>query len=315
MTLALALVALTLALPWGAAAATRGLAALLPPREACAALTSAAVLLAGGTVAALIGLLHVPFLAALERIPPARAAAEWPAAVPVSAAAGAALAFQAVRTTRRWFAYRSVLARAWASTSDAVSDGDLLVVTDGGPRAYALPAWCGHAGRVVVTTGMLRTLGRAEREVLLGHERAHLRGRHHLLSLAVDLAAAVHPALRSLRPALDFHLERWADESAASAVGDRRLTATAIARAALAASTAEKRPENRGPLLTVGTGPVPQRVEALLRPVPLRPRSHRTRAALAGLVTAVSVSAPSGLVLAYWLHEYVELTARALLAD
>ncbi|MFZ3492882.1 hypothetical protein ACODT5_06520 [Streptomyces sp. 5.8] len=157
-------------------------------------------------------------------------------------------------------------------------------------------------------------LGPAEREVLLGHERAHLTGRHHLLSLTADLAAAVHPALRSLRPALDFHLERWADESAAAAVGNRRLTATVIARAALAASAAGKLPENRGPLLAVGTGPVPQRVEALLRPVPVRPRSHRTRAAVAGLVATVSVSALLCLALAYGLHEYVELTARALLA-
>ncbi|MFZ3492881.1 hypothetical protein ACODT5_06515 [Streptomyces sp. 5.8] len=119
MTLVLALVMLTLALPWGAAAATRRLASLLPPREACAALTAAAVLLAGGTVAALIGLFHVPFLASLEQIPLARAAAEWPAAVPVSAAAGAALAFQAVRMARRWYDHRSARpsARCCSGTS------------------------------------------------------------------------------------------------------------------------------------------------------------------------------------------------------
>ncbi|MFD5144041.1 M56 family metallopeptidase [Streptomyces sp. NPDC058401] len=312
MTLALALVMPALVLPWGAAAATRRLASLLPPREACAALTAAAVLLTGGTVAALIGLFHVPFLASLEQIPLARAAAEWPATVPAAAAAGAVLALQTVRAARRWYAHRSVLARAWASTGDAVSDGDLLVVPDGDPHAFALPAWRGRAGRVVVTTGMLRILGPAERAVLLGHERAHLRGRHHLLSLTADIAAAVHPALRSLRPALDFHLERWADESAATAVGNRRLAATAIARAALAASTAERQPETRGPLLAVGTGPVPQRVEALLRPVPVRPRSHRTRAAVVALAAAVSAAALSGLALAYGLHEYVELAARAL---
>ncbi|WP_308401491.1 hypothetical protein [Streptomyces sp. AP-93] len=46
-----------------------------------------------------------------------------------------------------------------ASTGDAVSDGDLLVVPDGDPHAFALPAWRGRAGRVVVTTGMLRTPG------------------------------------------------------------------------------------------------------------------------------------------------------------
>ncbi|MFF3674411.1 M48 family metalloprotease [Streptomyces sp. NPDC002120] len=316
MTLALAVVVLTLALPWGAAAATRRLAALLPPREACAALTGAALLLAGGTVAALIGLFHVPFLASLERIPTAQAAAAWPAAVPVAAVAGLVLAFRTVLVVRRWFERRSLLAHAWASASagDAVSEGDLLVVRDCVPQAFALPGWRGRGGRVVVTTGMLRTLGPAEREVLLGHERAHLAGRHHLLSAAAHLAAAVHPALRTLRPALDFHLERWADESAAAAVGDRRLAGTAIARAALAAASAEKAGGAHGPLLAIGAGPVPQRVEALLRPVPVRPQARRTRAAAAGLVAAVAVSALLGLVLPYGLHEYVELAAEGLRA-
>ncbi|WP_327387066.1 MULTISPECIES: M56 family metallopeptidase [unclassified Streptomyces] len=315
MTLVLAVVMLTMVLPWAAVPATRRLADLLPPREACAALTGAALLLAGGTVAALIGLFHVPFLASLEQIPLSRAAAEWPAIVPVAAVAGAVLAFQAVLLIRRWYERRAVLARAWASTGDAVPDGDLLVVPDAEPQAFALPGWRGRSGRVVVTTGMLKTLGPAEREVLLGHERAHLTGRHHLWSVTAYLAAAVHPALRPLRPALDFHLERWADESAASAVGDRRLAATAIARAALAATSAEKAGKGRGPLLSVSTGPVPQRVEALLQPVPVRPRARRAQAAVAGLVTAVTVSALLGLVLAYGLHEYVEFAARDLLAD
>ncbi|MFB7259052.1 M56 family metallopeptidase [Streptomyces nojiriensis] len=321
MTLVLAVVVLTLALPWAAVPAGRRLAALLPPREACAALTGTAVLLAGATVAALVGLFHVPLLATLEQIPLSQAAAEWPAAVPVAAAAGAVLAFQAVLLFRRWYERRSLLARAWACTGDAVSDGDLLVVPDPEPQAFALPGWRGRGGRVVVTTGMLKTLGPAEREVLLGHERAHLTGRHHLWSVTTHLATAVHPALRALRPALDFHLERWADESAASSVGDRRLAATAIARAALAASStaaaasAGKRGMVRGPALSVNTGPVPQRVEALLQPVPVRPQTRGTQAAVAGLVTAVTVCALLGLLLAYGLHEYVEFAARDLLGD
>lgn len=193
-----------------------------------------------------------------------------------------------------------------------MSDGDLLVVPDGEPHAFALPAWRKRAGRIVVTTGLLRTPGPAEREVLFGHERAHLKGNHHLLSLTANLAAAIHPALRSLRPAVDFHLERWADESAASSVGNRRLAATAIARAALAASAAEKRPGKPRAPSDVRHGAGPQRVEALLRPAPVRPQGHRTRAAITGLVTTVSVSALSGRVLACRLHEYVEFTAGAL---
>ncbi|MEU0953614.1 M56 family metallopeptidase [Streptomyces niveus] len=309
MTLVLAVVVLTLVLPWGAAAATLRLAALLPPREACVALTGAAALLAGGTVSALIGLFHVPFLAFLERIPLSQSAAEWPATVPVAVVAGAVLAVQTVLLLRRWYEHRSLLARGWASTGDAVPDGDLLVVPGSAPQAFALPGLRKRSGRIVVTTGMLGVLGPAEREVLLGHERAHLAGRHHLLSVTAYLSAAVHPALRPLHRALDFHLERWADETAAESVGNRRLAASAIARAALAGADAEGGDGRRGPLLSVGTGPVPQRVQALLRPAMVRPRTRGARAALAGLVTAVAVSALLGLILAYGLHEYVELAA------
>ncbi|WEH43142.1 M56 family metallopeptidase [Streptomyces sp. AM 2-1-1] len=314
MTLVLAMVGLTLVLPWGGAAAGRGLAAFLPPREACAVLTSAAVLLAGGTVAALVGLFHVPFLASLERVPLPRSAAEWPAALPIAAAAGVVLVTQAVLVGRRWYERRSILAGARASAGDPDSDSDLLVVPDADPQAFALPGRRGQRGRVVVTTGMIRALEPDERDVLFSHERAHLAGRHHVLSVSVHLAAAVHPALRSLLPALDYHLERWADESAAASVGDRKLAATAIARAALAAASSGRTDTARGPLLSVGTGPVPQRVGALLGPVPSRPRGAGPRAAAAGLLAAVVVPALLGLVLPYGLHEYVESTARALLA-
>lgn len=306
MTLVLALVTAALVLPWGGAAATRRLAALLPPREASLAVTGAAVLLAGGTAAALVGLFHVPFLAAHDYLPLARVAAAWPAVVPVAAVAGAVLACQAVLVARRWRAHRSLLARTWDGAGGAVADGDLLVVRDADPRAFALPGRRGRGGRVVVTTGMLRALAPAQREVLLGHERAHLRARHDLLSLTAHLAAAVHPALRPLGTDLDFHLERWADEEAAAEVGDRRLAATAIARAALAVTPRTAPGRVRAPLLSVSTGPVPQRVEALLRPRPVLPASRVTRAVAAGLVTAVAGSALLAVALAYGLHEYVE---------
>ncbi|PYC61400.1 M56 family peptidase, partial [Streptomyces tateyamensis] len=70
-----------------------------------------------------------------------------------------------------------------------------------------------------------------ERAALLAHERAHLRARHHLFLAAAEYAAVLHPALRRLRGPLGYHLERWADESAARSVGDRALTARAVGRA------------------------------------------------------------------------------------
>ncbi|MFJ6793279.1 hypothetical protein [Streptomyces sp. NPDC091268] len=107
---------------------------------------------------------------------------------------------------------------------------------------------------------MLRTLSPAERAALLAHERAHLRGRHVFVA-AVELAALCHPALRALPEPPAYALERWADESAAEAVGDRRVTARAIGTAALA-SRASRRP---GPAPAATTGPVPRRVAALLQ--------------------------------------------------
>ncbi|MFE9797182.1 M56 family metallopeptidase [Streptomyces goshikiensis] len=119
----------------------------------------------------------------------------------------------------------------YASRLSAEADGELVVLSDGHPDAYALP---GSPGRIVVTTGMFRTLSAPEREVLITHERARLRERHHLFTYVVHLAGLRHPALRALREPLAYALEGGADESAARAVGSRRLTAHAIGRAALA---------------------------------------------------------------------------------
>jgi len=139
---------------------------------------------------------------------------------------------------------------------------EMAVLPDEVPYAYALPG--GRRGRVVVTTGLLRRLEPAERRALFAHERAHLAARHHRFLLAVQLAARANPFLRPLRTAVSYTVERWADEEAAHAVGDRRTVACAIGKAALV---------SRGtPVPTLAgfaaPGPVPRRVAALLGPAP-----------------------------------------------
>jgi hypothetical protein len=112
------------------------------------------------------------------------------------------------------------------------ADTELIVAASPEPQAFAIP---GTPGRILVTAGMLSALEPAERRVLLAHERAHLAHRHALLVTATTLAAAANPLLRPVRGTVAFLVERWADERAADAVGDRATTARALARAALSA--------------------------------------------------------------------------------
>ncbi|MFE4060992.1 M48 family metalloprotease, partial [Streptomyces sp. NPDC059096] len=230
-----------LLMPFLAVPAARRAASLLAPRPAARLLTVTALVLAASSTAALAllvvpGASYLPAVAVLGEL--VRPLAEGPPAVTValaSAAAGLLLWRTAVvgAALRR---DRAELRRARIAAGGG--DAELAVVRDALPDAYALPGRPGRPGRIVVTTGMLRALEPAEREALFAHERAHLRGRHHLLLQAVELAALCHPALRALREPLGYALERTADEAAAAAVGDRRLAARAIGRAALATRSA-----------------------------------------------------------------------------
>jgi len=146
--------------------------------------------------------------------------------------------------------------------------------------AYAVP---GHPGHVVVSVGMIRCLDADERRVLFAHEQAHLTHHHHRFLAAAEVATATMPLLRPLLTRLRFATERWADEVAASEVGDRRLVARAIARAALG-----DQPPGTA-LAFTGTGIV-ARVEALLDDHPPAPWFGATFAALLAGVLAASAT-------------------------
>lgn len=104
------------------------------------------------------------------------------------------------------------------------------------PMAVAVP---GRPGHLLVTTGILGALDADERRVLFAHEQAHLSRHHHRLVTVAGMAAAVNPLLIPVREAVAYLVERWADEEAADIVGDRGLTARAVARAALASTATE----------------------------------------------------------------------------
>lgn len=234
----------------------------LPPTMASWLLTVAAVVAAGGWVAALSMLAftlvgQVPAVAEEGRWSPGVLAADTPVNRMVAASAALLLVVCAGALALAGWRRIRLLVEARRECRRHTVAGDLAVVDDPVPSAFALP---GSPGRVVVSSGMLRALSAGERRALLAHERAHLRHRHHVFLLLLQLAAAVNPLLRPVAEAGGFALERWADEHAGAVVGDRPLVARAVARAALAV---QRWPQ---PALAATGGPVPQRVQALLTP-------------------------------------------------
>ncbi|MEV7725412.1 M56 family metallopeptidase [Streptomyces sp. NPDC087917] len=301
---------LPLVLPFLAGPAGRRLAVSLPPRQALRLLTLTAAGLAIGSACALAllivpGATHLHAVAASGHLLAPLASGSPDAVIAVAVTAATLLSWCATLLVRAADRRRRRLRQARGLA--ARSDGELVVLADDHPDAYALP---GRPGRIVVTTGMLRALSAPEREVLLAHERAHLKDRHHLFTAVVDLAGLCHPGLRALREPLAYAVERSADESAATSVGDRRLTARAIGRAALAARTSSTAGRPRpGAALAATAGPVPKRVAALLGDHRLEKAARPLvrRAAAAALLTCLALSAGASLQAADDLHAGIEI--------
>jgi Zn-dependent protease with chaperone function len=306
------LVYLPLLIPVLAAAAARPLSARLEPCQATWLLTAAAVALATCSTAALALLsasaaARAPFLAALghysqqvmRRADPVSTATGVAAGL-LLAAAAAAVAVVACRQAR-------ALAESYRRAARLHTGDGIVIVPGPGVQAYALPGW---PGRIVVSGELFEVLGDRARAALLAHERAHLAGHHHLFTTAARLAAAANPLLLPLARAVDYTVERWADERAAALTGDRRLVATTVGRVALL-TPARERTRAAG-LAILGqfgermslawAGPVPRRVAALLAPPP---RRHLALLAVAAMV--IALTGLSALHAATDLHSLVEL--------
>lgn len=298
-----------LLVPFVVVPAARRLADALAPARAVRLLAATGAGLALCTVLAL-ALLVVP---GAGRLPAIADAGELvhplgvvaPAtAVPLAATALVLLLGCAAALTRTVRGHWSQLHRP--ARPDRGDGSELAVLRDSHPDAYALPGRPGSPGRIVVTTGMLHALAPAERDALLAHERAHLAGHHHLYLGAAELFARCHPALRALRAPMGYALERCADEAAVRAVGDRRVVARAIGRAALAARSAAEPPAPRPAVaLAAAAGPVPRRVAVLLGRAAVRPRIGR--AAAATLLACAVISGAAALDASYDLHSSIEI--------
>ncbi|MBO1418014.1 M56 family metallopeptidase [Streptomyces sp. FH025] len=121
-----------------------------------------------------------------------------------------------------WFA--AVLLRARRHRSHHADMLDLVARPEPGlaatvlnhdtPAVYCLP---GRARRIVLTSGALNALTPQQLQAVLAHERAHLTGRHHLLTGAAEAFTRAFPGLplaTAARTEMATLLEMVADDRA-----------------------------------------------------------------------------------------------------
>jgi Zn-dependent protease with chaperone function len=104
---------------------------------------------------------------------------------------------------------------------------DAHVIDDATPLVYCLP---GQGGRVVFTSAALERLSSVQRQAVLAHERAHLRGRHHALIASATVLARAFPRVALFVQSREHTarlVEMRADDAAARHYG-RSLVAGAL---------------------------------------------------------------------------------------
>ncbi|WP_433334949.1 M56 family metallopeptidase [Spirillospora sp. CA-294931] len=187
-----------------------------------------------------------------------------------SLTSGALIGFCCFRATR-------VLPRLWRAVSRrrrhmevlrlvARADdrnADVLVLDHPIPVAYCIPA---QGRSIVVSSGARERLDVRQLDAVLAHERTHLRHRHHLVLLLLDLVHALMPrvpTLRRARTSVPALLEMIADDAAARRCGRealagalRSLQPVVAPAGALAAAGAQERTHRRLARLEASRRPV-----------------------------------------------------------
>ncbi|WP_051299663.1 M56 family metallopeptidase [Arthrobacter castelli] len=158
--------------------------------------------------------------------------------------------------------------------------GEALVVEHSAAAAYCLP---GRHQRIVFTTAALDALDDAQFAAVLAHERAHLRGRHHLILAGAEALQHASPRVsvfRTARAEIFRLVEMLADDQAVR--NSPRLTvAAALVRLA-------ERSAAPAATLAAGGETVLMRVQRLSAPAdPLGPA--RATAATAALFALIAV--------------------------
>ncbi|MFD5083396.1 M56 family metallopeptidase [Kitasatospora sp. NPDC058406] len=128
----------------------------------------------------------------------------------------AAVVLRARRHRRRHGAMLDLVARREPGLAATVLD-------HGTPAVYCLP---GRSRRIVLTSGALKALTPPQLQAVLAHERAHLSGRHHLVTGAADAFTRAYPGLPlaiGARAEIATLLEMVADDRAVLAHPPRTL--------------------------------------------------------------------------------------------
>ncbi|MBV9660555.1 MAG: M48 family metalloprotease [Acidimicrobiales bacterium] len=277
-----------------------GVARCSPGRAATWLLSAGSVLVAGSAVVVpaifvFVALGQIRFFAGIAGWSASSLAAWFPIRWPVAVMSAVVLAAQLTRSSKVLTGRGRRLMRAWQASR--TFDTSLVVIPSDQLVAFALPGW---PGRVIASRRLLQTLDGTERRALLAHEQAHLDQRHDLHRAAAAMAAAVNPMLSHVPAAVRLATERWADETAAHAIGDRERVAATIDRVAATTSGLARL---SAMAMGVGDADVALRVAALLS----QPR-HR-RPIWEALLVAVAVLAVAAALIGLYDTKQVFETA------
>jgi F0F1-type ATP synthase membrane subunit c/vacuolar-type H+-ATPase subunit K len=176
-------------------------------------------------------------------------------------------------------------ADADADASTGRGAGEAVVLDARQPVAYCI---AGRPATIVLTSGALAVLDPAQLTAVLAHERAHLAGRHHLVTSLTRGLAASFPGvpLFTRGPAEVARLAEMCADDAATRHIDRRTLVAAL----LAMGTGT--PVPAAALAATGYA-ITARVQRLMEP-PRRARQARYRVAL--ITAIVLLALVSGLI-------------------
>lgn len=180
--------------------------------------------------------------------------------------------FCVIRSVRRASRHAGRYAAMLGLLGESAAAHGAVVVTHDVPAAFCLPGRC---GTVVISSAAVAALTDAELAAVMAHEKAHQRGRHHLLLAVVDGIGQSFgrvPLLRDCQAQVRYLLELLADDAALGRT-DRLTLAQALVSFAAAGATAP------AGAMAVATGALP-RMRRLLAP----------RAHLSACQRAVAVS-------------------------